>query len=399
MIEYITSLFNITAPIPSYAVRLLVLFAAAVLAHEVAVRAVIPILHSAGGKAKTPHGEIIARRRVIKRVFHLIPAAVVSAGLPMILDASAELYSAITRVVNLYCVIIGFVIYDAVLNVALDIYNLREKAKSVSITGIVQALKVAGAFLVVIVAVALLAGKSPVYFLSGLGAFTAILLLIFKDAILGLVAGIQLSTMDLVRKGDWIEIPKHGADGMVEDISLTTVKVRNWDRTLVAVPAYDLIVSSFKNWRTMFEGGGRRIKRSMRFDINSVRFLALEDFERLRKIKLIKPYLEEKHAEIEEYNKGCFSGADLAVPVNGRRLTNVGTYRAYCDAYLRQHPGVHKELMIMVRLLEPTEFGLPLEIYAFTNDVRWPFYEKIQADIFDHLIAILPEFGLKAYQR
>jgi miniconductance mechanosensitive channel len=399
MIEYITSQLNIDDAMQPILIRLLILIGAALIVHQIALRAVVPVLYAVGGKSKTPYGEIIARRKIINRIFHLIPAAIIASGLRLIFEESSEIYILISKVIHLYYVFIGLLVYDAVLKIAFDIYNLHEKSKSVSITGIIQALQVTGVFLAVISAIALLADKSPVYFLSGLGAFTAILLLIFKDAILGLVAGIQLSTMDLVRKGDWIEIPKHGADGMVEDISLTTVKVRNWDRTLVAVPAYDLIVSSFKNWRTMFEGGGRRIKRSMRFDINSVRFLAKEDFERLRKIKLIKPYLEEKHAEIEEYNKECFSGADLSVPVNGRRLTNVGTYRAYCDAYLRQHPGVHKELMIMVRLLEPTEFGLPLEIYAFTNDVRWPCYEKIQADIFDHLIAVLPEFGLKAYQR
>jgi miniconductance mechanosensitive channel len=380
-------------------VRLLILVAAAVVAHEIAVRIIAPVIHAVGNKFKTPHGQIIAKRHVMKRVFHLIPAAVVSFGLPLILDPSTTLYNVASKAVNLYCVAIGFVIYNAILNVTLDSYNLREKAKNVSITGIIQALNIVGLFVAVITAIAMLAGKSPIYFLSGLGAFTAILLLIFKDAILGLVAGIQLSSMDLVRKGDWLEIPKHGADGFVEDISLTTVMVRNFDKTLVAVSAYDLMISSFKNWRTMFESGGRRIKRSMRFDIHSIRFLTAEDLGRLGKIKLLKPYLEKKLAEIESYNKEAFSETDLAALANGRRLTNIGTYRAYCDAYLRQHPGVHQKFMIMVRLRDPTEFGLPLEIYAFTNDVRWPSYENIQSDIFDHLITIQPEFGLRAYQR
>jgi len=385
--------------VPQYAINVLILTGAALLLHLVCVQIFVPVFNALSKKANLQLNSIIVSRKVFNRAFLLLPAIVISIGLPLIADIPSELLILLTKFVNLYFVVVSIAIYTTLLSVILDIYDLRENSKRVSITGIIQALKVIGILFAFIIAASLLAGKSPVYYLSGLGAFTAILLLIFKDSILGLVAGIQVSTMDLVRKGDWIDIPRHGADGDVIDISLTTVKVRNWDKTITAVPAYELISHSFKNWRGIRECGGRRIKRSLRFDINSIRFLNTEDIEYLRKIKLLRPYLESKLKEIECSNAECFSQADLSVLVNGRRLTNIGTFRAYCDAYLRNHPGIHKELITMVRLLDPTEFGVPLELYTFTNDPAWKNYESIQSDIFDHLLSIIPEFGLKAYQR
>jgi len=385
--------------LPPYAINLFILIGIAMAVHQVALRIFIPVFAAIGRKTKAPLNSIILRRKVINRAFLLLPAIIISFGLPLILSTGSELFNLLSRALNLYFVIISIAVFNALLNIALDVYDLHERSKRVSITGIIQALKVVSILFGFVVAVSFLAGKSPVYFLSGLGAFTAILLLIFRDSILGLVAGIQVSTMDLVRKGDWIDIPRHGADGEVVDISLTTVQVRNWDKTITAVPAYELISSSFKNWRGMRECGGRRIKRSMRFDVNSIRFLTAQDLEYLRKIKLLRPYLEEKMSEIENFNSTCFSQADLSILVNGRRLTNIGTFRAYCTAYLRERPDIHKGLVIMVRQLEPTEFGVPLELHAFTNDIRWPVYESIQSDIFDHLLSILQEFGLKAYQR
>ena len=375
--------------------RLLLLVAAALVVHQLVSRICVPLC----GRIGAQFGAAVDFRRVFRRLFLFLPAAIVSSGLGMITDGHPEVAAAATKIINLYCAAVGLAVYDAALSLALDIYNMQEKSKRVSLTGIVQALKLVGVLLTVVAVIALLAGKSPVYYLSGLGAFTAILLLIFKDAILGLVAGIQLSAMDLVRKGDWIDIPKHGADGHVEEISLTTVMVRNWDKTVTAVPAYDLVTSSFKNWRGMIEIGGRRIKRSVRVNIDSVHFLSREEYDRLCRIKLLKPYLEGKLAELESANAEELLDADRSIPVNGRRLTNIGTFRAYCDAYLRQHPGIRQDLMILVRHRDATELGLPLEIYAFASDVRWGFYENIQSDIFDHLFSILPEFGLRAYQR
>jgi miniconductance mechanosensitive channel len=393
--EYVKSLYYDNPYVPLHVMRLLLFIAAALVIHQIVSRICVPLLGRIGGQFKS-HVDF---SRLFRRLFLFLPAAIVSSGLYVILDGHPEMASAVSKVINLYCVAVGLAVYEAALSLALDIYNLQERAKRVSLTGIFQALKLVGVLLAVVAAIALLAGKSPIYFLSGLGAFTAILLLIFKDAILGLVAGIQLSAMDLVRKGDWIDIPKHGADGNVEEISLTTVMVRNWDKTVTAVPAYELVSSSFKNWRGMIDTGGRRIKRSIRINLDSVHFLSEHEYKHLCRIKLLKPYLEEKLAELESANAENLLDADRLMPVNGRRLTNIGTFRAYCDAYLRQHAGIKQDLMILVRQLQATELGLPIEIYAFTNDVRWPFYEKIQSDIFDHVLSILPEFGLRTYQR
>jgi miniconductance mechanosensitive channel len=223
-----------------------------------------------------------------------------------------------------------------------------------------------------------------------------VLLLIFKDPILGLVAGIQLSANDMLAVGDWLEMPKFGADGDVIDISLTTVKVRNWDKTITTIPAYALISDSFKNWRGMTESGGRRIKRAVHIDATSVRFLDEDDLKRLRRAQLLADYIEHKVRDIEAYNKE--NQIDPESPVNGRRLTNLGTFRAYLTAYLRAHKGIHKDMTLMVRQLSPGADGVPLEIYAFSNDTAWVNFEGIQADIFDHIFAVIPEFGLRIHQ-
>jgi miniconductance mechanosensitive channel len=225
---------------------------------------------------------------------------------------------------------------------------------------------------------------------------TAVLSLVFKDTIMGFVAGIQLSANDMLAEGDWLEMPKFGADGDVIDISLTTVKVRNWDKTITTIPAYALISDSFKNWRGMSESGGRRIKRAIHIDATSVKFLSPDDITRLRRAALLSDYIEKKIAEIEADNQQA--GVDLSSPVNGRRLTNLGTFRAYLRMYLQQHKSIHPDMTQIVRQLSPEAHGIPLEIYAFTNDTRWANYESIQSDIFDHIFAIIPEFGLRIYQ-
>jgi len=225
---------------------------------------------------------------------------------------------------------------------------------------------------------------------------TAVLMLIFKDSILGLVAGVQLSFNDMVRIGDWIEMPNFGADGDVMDITLNTVKVQNWDKTISTIPAYAMISNSFKNWRGMSESGGRRIKRSLSIDMNSIRFCTAEMIERFKKIQYITEYIEKKSIELESYNKEY--NIDDSTLVNGRRLTNVGTFRAYIQAYLKNHPMIHKDMTFLVRQLKPTETGLPIEIYVFSTDQNWVNYEGIQADIFDHLLAILPAFDLRVHQ-
>lgn len=252
------------------------------------------------------------------------------------------------------------------------------------------------AILIGIMIVSLLMGKSPLLLLSGLGAMTAVLMLVFKDPILGLVAGIQLSANDMLKIGDWLEMPKYGADGAVTDIGLTTVKVRNWDNTVTTIPTYALISDSFKNWRSMSESGGRRIKRSLNIDTGSVHFLSEEEQRRLQRNPLLHSYLNVKTQELSQHNQEI--AVDLASPLNGRRLTNLGTLRAYLEAYLRAHPRIHQNMTLMVRQLAPTPEGLPLEIYAFTNTTVWAEYESIQADIFDHILAVIDEFGLRVHQ-
>ncbi|AXK48306.1 miniconductance mechanosensitive channel [Aliarcobacter trophiarum LMG 25534] len=261
---------------------------------------------------------------------------------------------------------------------------------------IIQSIKLIFGIICFIYIVAILADKSPVAILSGLGAMSAVLMLVFKDTILGFTAGLQLSTNKMVQIGDWIEMPKYGADGDVIDIGLNVVKVRNFDKTITTIPTYALVSDSFKNYRGMRESGGRRIKRAIKIDIKSIKFLDDEDIKRLEKANLLAPYLHEKQCEINDYNEK--NNFDLSVAINGRRLTNIGTLRAYLLTYLRNHPNINKDMTIMVRQLSPTEYGIPLEIYCFTATTVWIDYENIQSDIFDHIYSVLGEFDIKSYQ-
>jgi miniconductance mechanosensitive channel len=385
--------------IPAYTVKLAVLLLVAFVVHGVVVRLLVPIFKNFSKKTATRLDDVIFDKHLVHRAAHMIPALIIYSYLPRILAPETEVYTLFHKAVDLYFVLVSLAVFDALLSAVRDLYDMHNKTGKVSINGVIQALKIIGTFVAIIFAISLLAGKSPLYFVSGLGAFTAVLMLIFKDPLLGLVAGVQLSTMDLIRKGDWIEIPKHGADGEVLDISLTTIRVQNWDKTIVSIPAYEFVSSSFKNWRGMSESGGRRIKRSMRFKISTVHIITDEEIERLRKIKLLAPYVEEKLAEMGKFNAEEFSGCDTSILANGMRLTNIGTFRAYCNAYLRKHPGINQKMTIIVRHLEPTETGLPLELYMFTSDTRWEEYENVQADIFDHLLSLVPEFGLEIYQK
>jgi len=263
------------------------------------------------------------------------------------------------------------------------------------VKGMVQALKILINFFGVLIILASFFGKEPTFFIASLGAIAAVLMLVFKDPILGLTASFQLATNNMLKIGDWIEVPSAGADGDVIDISLTTVRVQNWDKTIVSVPAYDLISSSFKNWRGMSEAGGRRIKRAINIDLQTIKFVDGEMLKKLKKIELLADYLENKEKEISEYN----SHHNVAEAViNGRNLTNIGTFRAYCQAYIKSRDYIHQKYTAMVRQLEPGPNGLPLEIYCFTNTVVWIEYEKCQSDLFDHLFSVMKDFDLKPFQ-
>ncbi|MCD6388553.1 MAG: mechanosensitive ion channel, partial [Desulfobulbaceae bacterium] len=285
---------------------------------------------------------------------------------------------------------------DSILRTVEEIYKRSEEAKKKPIGGFLSVVRIAMFIFAGIFIVSTLTDKSPWGIFSVLGGLMAVVLLIFKDTILGFVASLQLAGNDMVRVGDWIEMPKFEADGDVIDVSINTVKVQNWDKTISTIPTYALVTNSFKNWRGMSESGGRRIKRSLCLDMNSVRFCNAELLEKLNKFGLLKEYLQKKQEEIDLYNQE--HNFDSSSVPNGRRQTNIGVFRAYVKSYLANHPKINKNMTFLVRHLPPTSKGLPMEIYVFSSDQVWANYEEIQADIFDHILAVLPEFGLRVFQ-
>ena len=302
----------------------------------------------------------------------------------------------IRRVSVAYMVGVSVLVLDAVLEAINDIYSGFASARRRPIKGYLQLIKIIAYIVGIILMVTTILGQSPVGILGGIGAMSAVLLLVFRDSILGLVASFQIGANDLVHLGDWIEMPKYGADGDVIDISLQTIKVQNWDKTISSIPIYALVSDSFKNWRGMTESGGRRIKRAVSIDMRSVRFLEPEDIDTFRRFSRIRDYLDQKVVEIDAYNRE--HGIDTGDSVSGRRLTNLGTFRAYVAAYLRGHPKINQEMTFLVRQLPPGPTGIPIEVYVFSSDQAWANYESIQGDIFDHLLAVLPEFDLRVFQ-
>lgn len=330
--------------------------------------------------------------KVIARLANIVPALILSLGVGLIAGLPAEAVTVVRNVCGAFVVLTLALAISEVLGLVNTLYQRRPDAHLRPIKGYVQVLKIAVFAIAAILIIAALIDRSPLILLSGLGAMAAVLLLIFQDTLLSLVASVQISSNDIIRVGDWVEMPQLNADGDVIDIALHTVKVQNWDKTITTIPTKRFITDSFKNWRGMQESGGRRIKRCLHLDQNSVRFLDAEGLEQLHRFDLIGDYLEQKRAELQQYNAG------FGDPLNGRQLTNLGTFRAYVERYLRNHPEVHPQMTLLVRHLQPGEGGLPLEIYCFTNTVAWAQYERIQADIFDHLLAILPAFGLRVFQ-
>jgi miniconductance mechanosensitive channel len=335
---------------------------------------------------------ILLERKVFHRLSHIVPAIIIyyfSSTFP-------DYQQLIEKGAITYIIVVGLMVIYSFLNAFNDIYLTFEISKIKPIKGYIQVVQIIVFILGGIIIIANLMGESPFILLSGIGALSAVLLLVFKDSLLGLVAGIQLAANDMVRVGDWIEMPKYEADGDIIDISLNTVKVQNFDKTITTIPSYALISDSFKNWRGMQVSGGRRIKRSIFIDTNSITFCTEEMIEKFKTIQFLSNYITSKEQEIAEYN--AKNDINRNNPVNGRALTNIGVFRAYINQYLQHHPGISQEMTLLVRQLAPTEIGLPLEIYAFTNDIRWDVYETIQSDIFDHLFAVAPEFGLHLFQ-
>ena len=383
----------------SSVISLLLILLLAWLANSIFKGFALSLVRSIAKRSKTRIGEHFLKEKFFHRLSHLAPAFIISALSPILLDPFPVLLGIIEVSVNLYLVVIALWSIDALINALHDSYEESSLSAKLPLKGICQAIKLVVNAAGVIFILSILLDKSPVYFFSGLGALTAVLLLVFKDVILGLVAGIQLTANNMVRKGDWVEMPKYGADGDVIDVSLTTVKVQNWDKTITTIPAYAMVSDAFKNWRGMSESGGRRIKRSITLDISSVRFLKRSEVEDLERIECLQAYLNSKKSEIGTKGMNLDELGEVSPLLNGRNLTNIGTFRAYCKEYLGAHPKIHHEGMtFLVRQLPSNEKGVPIEIYVFVNDTRWVEYEGIQSDIFDHLLASLPIFGLRAFQ-
>ncbi len=347
-------------------------------------------------RSESKRDDTFARMKVFSRLSHVAPAAVIYTLGPQVFAPFPAAAQAVETFGLVYLVFMVVLFFDALINAGLAIYRTYDISKTFPITSFVQIAKLILYFLGAITVLSLVLGKSPFAFFAGLGAMTAVLMLVFKDPILGFVAGIQLTANKMVSVGDWIEMPQSGVDGDVMEIGLTTVKIRNFDKTITTIPTQSLINDSFKNWRGMQETGGRRIKRAIHLDVGSVKFCDADMLARFSKIQHIAEYVEAKSKEVSAHNSEA--GVDTSTLVNGRHLTNVGTFRAYVEAYLRAHPKISDKFTFLVRQLKPTESGLPIEIYVFTTTTNWIEYEAIQADIFDHLLAAAPEFDLKLFQ-
>ena len=366
---------------------------AAWLAHFLTRRLLLTAVSYVIKRSRTRWDDVLLEHRFFSRLSHLAPALVIY----YVAYLFTPIMGAIQRFSTAYMVLASLLVINAFLNAAVDIYRSIDSSRNRPIKGYVQVVKIIIFVFLGIYSIAIMLDRDPTGILTGLGAMTAVLILVFKDSILGFVASMQLSMNDMVRIGDWIEMPKYGADGDVIDVTLHTVKVQNWDKTVTTIPSYALISDSFKNWRGMSESGGRRIKRAVNIDVNSIKFCDETMLQQFEKINLLKEYLQTKITELTEYNaKHSDNPQDL---INGRHLTNVGTFRAYMVEYLKNHPKIHQNMTFLVRQLPPGEYGLPIEIYVFSNDQDWVNYEGIQSDIFDHLLAIAPQFGLRIFQR
>ncbi|WP_375611969.1 mechanosensitive ion channel family protein [Bartonella sp. AA9NXGY] len=343
-----------------------------------------------------PKNTTIDINNAIQYIADIISAFILSIGVNFISTLPDAFSTVISNVANAFIIFFVVLTISSCLNVINILYEQRPTARLKPIKGYIQIAKIALFAVATILMVATLIDRSPLILFSGLGAMAAVLMLIFQDTLLSLVAGIQISSTDMVRVGDWIEIPNLGADGDVIEIALHTVKVQNFDNTITSVPIRKLVTDPFKNWRGMQESGGRRIKRSLFIDQSSIHFLTKEEQKYLSRFNLLENYFTQKVAEIDQWNAQLDKNHDVLA--NTRRLTNIGTFRAYVFAYLQQHLNINPNMTLMARQLPPTENGLPLEIYCFTNTTVWIDYEQIQGDIFDHLYSILPCFGLKVFQ-
>lgn len=342
-------------------------------------------------------GEILVAKRFVRRMCYFIPLAIISGNYENVWEPFPRVVAVLDKIIGFLYIYLFVIVINAFLYTLVELYQRPGAAtRSKPVKTFIQFAQIIIYIIAVIVSVSLLTGKSPSTLIVGLGAMSAVLMLVFKDSLLGLVAGFQLSANNMVQVGDWIEMPKYNADGEVIDITLTTVKLQNWDKTISTIPTYNLISDSVKNWRGMQEAGGRRIARAINIDMRSVRFCSDKLIEELKKLALVAEYVTKVQHAIDEENKRY--GFDMSIPGNGSRQTNLGIFRAYMTAYLKQMPELNQSMPLMVRQLAPTENGIPLQLYCFTRDTSWEPYEKVQSDIFEHLIGVLPIFELSVFQ-
>ncbi len=361
------------------------------LVKHILVRGFYSMLLRFGGTQQNDFG-------VVKRLSNIVPAIIISSSVGLIPGLPEAAIAVVKNVSSGFIILTIALALGAILEIINLLYIRRKNAHLKPIKGYIQVIKIIIYAISSILIVATLIDRSPLILLSGLGAMAAVLMLIFQDTLLSLVASVQISSGDMIRVGDWIEMPQLNADGDVIDIALHTVKIQNWDKTITTIPTKRFISDSFKNWRGMQESGGRRIKRSLQIDQHSIHFLTTEELEHLKRFNLMKGYFDEKIDELNVWNQAHVQ-SNTGDTIDSRKLTNIGTFRAYVEFYIRNHPGIHqKGMTLMVRQLSPTSEGLPLEIYCFTNTIAWVNYEGIQSDIFDHLLAIAPEFNLRVYQ-
>jgi miniconductance mechanosensitive channel len=375
---------------------LMLIFLSAWIADLITRKLVLRALKSLAKKTTSNWDDILLEKRVFNRLSHLVPAIILFYMIGIVLADYQQLLSFARSLINVYMIIMVLMAINSIINAIHEIYQNYKIAIERPIKGYVQVIKIIFYFIAVILILSVILNKKPTALFAGLGAMAAVFMLVFKDTILGFVASIQLSANDMVKIGDWVSMPSRNADGNVLEVTLNTVKIQNFDKTISTIPTYALVSESFNNWRGMEESGGRRIKRHINIDMKSVKFCNPEMLEKFKKIIYIKDYIENKQKEIAEYN--LVNNIDESILVNGRRMTNFGTFRYYLEEYLKHHPKIHKELTLLVRHLQPTEKGIPIEIYFFSNVQDWANYEKIQADIFDHILAVIPEFELRVFQ-
>ena len=375
----------------------LALLLLAILADLVAKRMLLRVVRAAVTRTRFAWDDALVEQNVFGRLAQIVPAFIIFYGIGLVPDMTESAEQVVRNVASAYMILMIMLTVTAALSALNRIYDTDPAARQRPIKGFIQLAQIAIYIIGAVIVIAALIDRSPVILLSGFGAMTAVLLIVFKDTLLSLVASIQLTSQDMIRIGDWLEMPQFGADGDVIDVALYTVTVQNWDKTITTIPTHRLITDSFKNWRGMSESGGRRIKRSINIDVNTIRVLTDDEIRRFKGFALLRDYIEAKATELKAFNAALDDPGESGV--NLRQLTNVGTFRAYIYSYLKYHPKIHDGMTLIVRQLQPGSEGLPIEIYAFSNDTDWAAYEGIQADIFDHICAIVSEFGLRLYQR